>query len=157
MYVCIYACVYMYICTFIYIYIHVEVTRKTNKFEGPIRTPYDIRSFKCVCVCIYMYMFVHMYVYIYICICICICVSTYPTYQWILTVLGALNVATRHGGSAIVFARPDPSPTDGCGLKLIAVQCQVTCETSDFAKIGDEHTSILKIDIQHCSNAWKWW
>jgi len=25
-----------------------ELTRKTNKFGGPIRTPYNLRSFKCV-------------------------------------------------------------------------------------------------------------
>ena len=26
----------------------IELTRKTDRFDGPIRTPYDIRSFKCV-------------------------------------------------------------------------------------------------------------
>ena len=30
----------------------IELTRKTGRFDGPIRTPYDIRSFKCVCVCV---------------------------------------------------------------------------------------------------------
>ena len=92
----------------------------------------------CICICIYIYIYIILYIYIYIIyiiyiyyiyyiymyisICICICVSTYPTYQWTLTVLGALNVATRHGGSAIVFARPDPLVhcwSNGCGLKLV--------------------------------------
>ena len=26
----------------------IELTRKTNMLDGPVRTPYDIRSFKCV-------------------------------------------------------------------------------------------------------------
>ena len=148
-----YVFMHVYICIYVHSYIYTCRSDKKNKYiRGTNQDSIRHTVFQ-VCVCMYLYVHVCAYVCIYICICICICVSTYPTYQWILTVLGALNVATRHGGSAIVFARPDPSPTDGCGLKLIAVQCQVTCETSDFAKIGDEHTSILKIDIQHCSNA----
>ena len=31
--------------------------------DGPIRTPYDIRSFKCVCVC----------VCVSVCLCVCVC------------------------------------------------------------------------------------
>ena len=66
MYVCMHVyvcmCIYVYMYIHIYIYIYVELTRKTNKFEGPIRTPYDIRSFKCVC----MYLYVHVCAYVYV-------------------------------------------------------------------------------------------
>ena len=31
---------------------HIELARKTNEFDGPIRTPCDMRSFNRVCVCL---------------------------------------------------------------------------------------------------------
>lgn len=31
---------------------HIELARKTNEFDGPIKTPYDMRSFNRVRVCL---------------------------------------------------------------------------------------------------------